>query len=135
MPFSCRFSVWGPLRDRTFRAQAQVSIAWAKGVVASLQTRRDYPLAKDVSREIHLVQTQCRTNRNGTVNYTPYNLKTQTYQNGNTNAGYLKCVGHDAGRDHRARCRHLVDLPYLSFEPIASDIAPLELQSAAPFLR
>ena len=80
---------WQPIRDQVFKMQAAEAISWAQGVVSSPQTMLDYPL-EDANTYLNVVQTQCRTTADATVNYTPYDPKTRKYKDQDTTEGYLK---------------------------------------------
>lgn len=82
---------WQPIRDKVYQMQAEESIKWAQGVVSNQQTMLAYPL-EDANVYLNFVQTQCRTTTDTMINYTPYDAKTEKYQNQDTTDGYLKYV-------------------------------------------
>lgn len=82
---------WEPLRDQVYRRQAQAAIEWARGLRAG--TTLDVIPRGGATRELRLVQHQCRASRDGAEVYTPYDPATETYLTRNNGNGYLRCVG------------------------------------------
>jgi hypothetical protein len=80
---------WEPVRDQTYRLQAQAAIDWTRGLRA-LAPQSAAVLRGNATRELRLVQHQCRASRDGAVVYTPYDPVTETYLTRNNGEGYLR---------------------------------------------
>lgn len=83
---------WEPLRDQVYRLQAQATIEWTRGLRAAAATLDMIPQG-DATREMRLVQHQCRASRDGAEVYTPYDPATETYLTRNNGNGYLRYAG------------------------------------------